>query len=142
MTTDRRSPHETGQGQDGAVIDVGGPVDPSLPPQPVDDVRWAAAFTLMAPGWYPPVHAITQSYGFCFTPDELVVWSGRTSLRWPGRPTPVAEPSPALGGLHRLLGAVRSVGLDLVDGRETRHSRSDRRGTATSSRSATTSQPA
>ena len=54
-------------------IDPGGPTDPTLPPQPVDDVDRPAAFTLMAPGWYPPPHAITQSYGFCFTPDGLVV---------------------------------------------------------------------
>lgn len=55
------------------MIDVGGPVDPSLPPQPVDEVARPTAFTLMAPGWYPPVDAITQSYGFCFTSDGLVV---------------------------------------------------------------------
>jgi hypothetical protein len=36
-------------------------------PQPVDEVSRPAAFTLMAPGWYPPEHAITQAYGFCFT---------------------------------------------------------------------------
>jgi hypothetical protein len=51
----------------------GGPVDPALGPQPVDDVDRPAAFTLMAPGWTPPEHAITQSYGFCFTADGLVV---------------------------------------------------------------------
>jgi 8-oxo-dGTP pyrophosphatase MutT (NUDIX family) len=55
------------------VIDAGGPTDPALGPQPVDDVDRPAAFTLMAPGWYPPENAITQSYGFCFTPDRLVV---------------------------------------------------------------------
>jgi NUDIX domain len=54
-------------------IDPGGPTDPTLPPQPVDDVDRPAAFTLMAPGWYPPPDTITQSYGFCFTPDGLVV---------------------------------------------------------------------
>jgi 8-oxo-dGTP pyrophosphatase MutT (NUDIX family) len=27
----------------------------------------------MAPGWYPLAGAITQAYGFCFTPDGLVV---------------------------------------------------------------------
>jgi ADP-ribose pyrophosphatase YjhB (NUDIX family) len=27
----------------------------------------------MAPGWYPPEHATTQAYGFCFTPDGRVV---------------------------------------------------------------------
>ena len=55
------------------VIDAGGPTDPALGPPPVDDVDRPAAFTLMAPGWYPPENAITQSYGFCFTPDRLVV---------------------------------------------------------------------
>lgn len=54
-------------------MDTGRPTDPALGPQPVDDVDRAAAFTLMAPGWYPPDSAITQSYGFCFTPDGLVV---------------------------------------------------------------------
>ncbi len=55
------------------MIDPGGPVDPALAPQPVDEVDRPAAFTLMALGWYPPEHASTQSYGFCFTPDGLVV---------------------------------------------------------------------
>jgi ADP-ribose pyrophosphatase YjhB (NUDIX family) len=55
------------------VIDPGGPTDPALGSQPVDDVDRPAAFTLMAPGWYPPESAITQSYGFGFTPDGLVV---------------------------------------------------------------------
>jgi len=55
------------------VIDPGGPVDRALPPQPVDEVTRPAAFTLMAPGWYPPAEAISQAYGFCFTPDGLVV---------------------------------------------------------------------
>lgn len=55
------------------TIDTGGPIDPALTPQPVDDVDRPAAFTLMASGWYPPEDAITQSYGFCFTADALVV---------------------------------------------------------------------
>lgn len=55
------------------MIDPGGPVDAALLPQPVDEVARPAAFTLMAPGWYPPETAITQAYGFCFTPDGLVV---------------------------------------------------------------------
>jgi hypothetical protein len=46
----------------GRAIDPGGPVDPTVAPQPVDDVDRPAAFTLMAPGWYPPLEAITQSY--------------------------------------------------------------------------------
>jgi 8-oxo-dGTP pyrophosphatase MutT (NUDIX family) len=56
------------------AIDPGGPVDSLVPgPQPVDEVTRPAAFTLMAPGWYPPELAITQASGFCFTPDGLVV---------------------------------------------------------------------
>jgi ADP-ribose pyrophosphatase YjhB (NUDIX family) len=27
----------------------------------------------MAAGWHPPERAITQSYGFCFTPDGFIV---------------------------------------------------------------------
>lgn len=54
-------------------IDPGGPPDPTVPPQPVDEVTRPAAFPLMTAGWYPPEAAITQSYGFCFTPEGLVV---------------------------------------------------------------------
>jgi ADP-ribose pyrophosphatase YjhB (NUDIX family) len=47
-------------------------------PQPVDDVR-RARFTLMASGWMPPRHLITQALGLCFTSQGLVVmvsWDG------------------------------------------------------------------
>jgi ADP-ribose pyrophosphatase YjhB (NUDIX family) len=54
-------------------FDPGGPVDPRLEPQPVDEVDRPAAFTLMAPGWLPPPERITQAYGFCFTTDGRVV---------------------------------------------------------------------
>jgi 8-oxo-dGTP pyrophosphatase MutT (NUDIX family) len=54
-------------------IDPGGPVDPLVDPQPVDEVDRPAAFTLMAPGWWPPEDLVTQSYGFCFTTDGQVV---------------------------------------------------------------------
>jgi hypothetical protein len=67
------SDHPDSPGWPPGVIEPGGPTDPALGPQPVDDVDRPAAFTLMAPGWYPPEAAITQSYGFCFTPDGLVV---------------------------------------------------------------------
>ena len=53
--------------------DPGGPVDPRVAPQPVEDVDRPATFTLMAPGWYPPAHLVTQAYGFCFSPDGQVV---------------------------------------------------------------------
>jgi ADP-ribose pyrophosphatase YjhB (NUDIX family) len=60
---------------DPEAIDPGGPIDPAIPgPQPVDEVSRPAAFTLMAPGWYPPEHAITQAYGFCFTDGGLVAF--------------------------------------------------------------------
>ena len=55
------------------AINPGGPIDPMVAgPQPVEEVSRPAAFTLMAPGWYPPEHAITQAYGFCFTDHRLV----------------------------------------------------------------------
>ncbi len=58
---------------DPGPIDPGGPVDPEVPaPQPIDEVSRPAAFTLMAPGWHPPEHAITQAYGLCFTDHGLV----------------------------------------------------------------------
>ena len=55
------------------MIDPGGPVDPALGPRPVDEVARPAAFTLVAPGWYPPENAITQSYVSCVVPAGLVV---------------------------------------------------------------------
>jgi hypothetical protein len=58
---------------DADAINPGGPTDPVVAsPQPVEEVSRPAAFTLMAPGWYPPEHAITQAYGFCFTDHRLV----------------------------------------------------------------------
>jgi 8-oxo-dGTP pyrophosphatase MutT (NUDIX family) len=65
--------HPDSPGWPPGVIEPGGPTDPALRPHPIDDVYRPAAFTPMAPGWYPPEAAITQSYGFCFTPDGLVV---------------------------------------------------------------------
>jgi 8-oxo-dGTP pyrophosphatase MutT (NUDIX family) len=59
--------------------DPGGPVDPTVSPQPVDDVPRPARFTLMASGWMPPRHLITQALGLCFTSQGLVVmvsWDG------------------------------------------------------------------
>jgi ADP-ribose pyrophosphatase YjhB (NUDIX family) len=54
-------------------IDPRGPVDTTVDPQPVEEVNRPAAFTLMAPDWYPPLEAITQSYGFCFTSSGQVL---------------------------------------------------------------------
>ncbi|MCZ4507408.1 NUDIX hydrolase [Streptomyces sp. ActVer] len=51
----------------------GGPVDPRVGPQPVDEVDRPAVFTLMAPGWRPPLRLVTQTYGICFTPGGQVV---------------------------------------------------------------------
>lgn len=53
--------------------DPGGPVDPRVGPQPVEEVDRPAAFTLMAPGWFPPERRVTQASGFCFTPGGQVV---------------------------------------------------------------------
>lgn len=51
----------------------GGPVDPRVAPLPVEEVDRPAAFTLMAPGWQPPEHQVSQASGFCFTADRQVV---------------------------------------------------------------------
>jgi hypothetical protein len=62
--------------------DPDGPVDPTVSAHPVDEVDRPARFTLMAPGWMPPQHLVTQALGLCFTPDHLVVmvtWDGQ---RW------------------------------------------------------------
>jgi hypothetical protein len=47
---------------------------------PVDEVDRPARFTLMAPGWIPPAHLVTQALGLCFTADRQVVmvsWDGQ-----------------------------------------------------------------
>jgi hypothetical protein len=62
-------------------IDPVGPVDPLADPQPVDEVDRPAASTLMAPGWWPPEHLVTQACGFCFTPDGRVVLVQAHALR-------------------------------------------------------------
>lgn len=56
-----------------AVGDPGGPTEPQVEPQPVDEVDRPATFTLMAPGWYPPEQLVTQACGFCFTGSGEVV---------------------------------------------------------------------
>lgn len=58
---------------DVVIGDPGGPVDPEVAPQPVEDIDRPATFTLMAPGWYPPEPLVTQAYGFCFTDAGQVV---------------------------------------------------------------------
>jgi 8-oxo-dGTP pyrophosphatase MutT (NUDIX family) len=65
-----------------SAIPVGGPVDPTVASQPVDDVDRPAYFTLMAPGWWPPDESITQAYGFCFTADGLVVLVELDGFGW------------------------------------------------------------
>jgi 8-oxo-dGTP pyrophosphatase MutT (NUDIX family) len=60
--------------------DPDGPVDPAVSPLPVEEVPRPGRVTLMAPGWIPPTHLVTQALGLCFTADRLVVmvtWDGR-----------------------------------------------------------------
>ena len=59
-----------------------GPVDPTVPPEPVEDVDRPARFTLMAPGWMPPREMVTQALGICFTGDGLVVMVTWDGLQW------------------------------------------------------------
>ena len=57
-----------------------GPVDPTVSAFPIEEVPRPGRFTLMAPGWMPPTHLVTQALGLCFTADGLVVmvtWDGR-----------------------------------------------------------------
>jgi ADP-ribose pyrophosphatase YjhB (NUDIX family) len=74
-------------------IPVGGPVDPTVAPQSVEDVNRPAWFTLMAPGWWPPDEQVTQAYGFCFTPDGGVVLVDLDGFGWtlPGGPLEPGE---------------------------------------------------
>ncbi|MEU9207772.1 NUDIX hydrolase [Streptomyces sp. NPDC048415] len=60
----------------------GGPVDRRVVPQPVDEVARSAVFTLMAPGWIPPEHRVTQAYGFCFTAAGEVVLVATAAGFW------------------------------------------------------------
>jgi NUDIX domain len=60
-------------GYEGAPPDPGGPVDPVVRTQPVDEVDRPAWFTLMAPGWWPPDGSVTQASGLCFDPGGRVV---------------------------------------------------------------------
>jgi 8-oxo-dGTP pyrophosphatase MutT (NUDIX family) len=57
-----------------------GPVDPTVSAIPIEEVSRPGRFTLMAAGWMPPAHLVTQALGFCFTADGLVVlvtWDDR-----------------------------------------------------------------
>jgi ADP-ribose pyrophosphatase YjhB (NUDIX family) len=57
-----------------------GPVDPTVVASPIEEVSRPGRFTLMATGWMPPPHLVTQALGLCFTADGLVVmvtWDGR-----------------------------------------------------------------
>jgi ADP-ribose pyrophosphatase YjhB (NUDIX family) len=59
-----------------------GPVDPTVHPEPVEEVDRPARFTLMAPGWTPPRELVTQALGICFTDDGLVVMVTWDGLQW------------------------------------------------------------
>jgi ADP-ribose pyrophosphatase YjhB (NUDIX family) len=65
-----------------AMPDSGGPVDPSVSPQPVLEVPRPAWFTLMAPGWMPPPELVTQALGICLATDGLVVMVTWDEQRW------------------------------------------------------------
>jgi 8-oxo-dGTP pyrophosphatase MutT (NUDIX family) len=62
--------------------DPDGPVDPTQLPLPVDEVPRPGRFTLMAPGWRPPTHLVTQALGLCFTADGMVVMVTEDGLGW------------------------------------------------------------
>jgi 8-oxo-dGTP pyrophosphatase MutT (NUDIX family) len=59
-----------------------GPVDDTVPPQPVTEVARPARFTLMAPGWMPDAVLVTQALGLCFTADGMVVMVTWDDERW------------------------------------------------------------
>ena len=59
-----------------------GPVDPALTPQRDPEIDRLTVYTLMAPGWWPPPGALTQCYGFCFTPEGRVVLVSPGERRW------------------------------------------------------------
>jgi 8-oxo-dGTP pyrophosphatase MutT (NUDIX family) len=65
---------------DPPLPEPGGPVDPTVAASPIEEVSRPGRFTLMATGWMPPSHLVTQALGLCFTADGLVVmvtWDGR-----------------------------------------------------------------
>jgi ADP-ribose pyrophosphatase YjhB (NUDIX family) len=59
-----------------------GPVDPTVSPTPTEDGPRPGLFTLMAPGWVPPVGSVTQALGLCFTASGLVVLVTSDGSRW------------------------------------------------------------
>ena len=58
-----------------------GPVDPTVAASPIEEVR-PGRFTLMAAGWMPPIHLVTQALGLCFTADGLVVLVTMDGRQW------------------------------------------------------------
>jgi ADP-ribose pyrophosphatase YjhB (NUDIX family) len=59
-----------------------GPVDPAVSASPIEEVARPGRFTLMAAGWMPPTHLVTQALGFCFTADGLVVLVTLDDRQW------------------------------------------------------------
>jgi ADP-ribose pyrophosphatase YjhB (NUDIX family) len=64
------------------LLDADGPVDPTVSPSPTEDAARPGRFTLMAPGWTPPVEQVTQALGLCFTASGLVVMVTPDGARW------------------------------------------------------------
>jgi ADP-ribose pyrophosphatase YjhB (NUDIX family) len=58
-----------------------GPRDPTVSASPIEEVR-PGRFTLMAAGWMPPTHLVTQALGLCFTADGLVVMVTMDGRQW------------------------------------------------------------
>ena len=59
-----------------------GPVDPTVAASPIEEVPRPGRFTLMAAGWMPPTHLVTQALGLCFTADGLVVLVTMDGRQW------------------------------------------------------------
>ncbi len=83
----------------------GGPVDPTVPTSPVEEVPRPGRFTLMAPGWMPPTGLVTQALGLCFTAEGLVVMSGR--------PQPPSSICQRCAGVDAVPSAERERGMPL-----------------------------
>jgi ADP-ribose pyrophosphatase YjhB (NUDIX family) len=64
------------------MASTGRPPDPTVSASPIEEVARPGWFTLMAAGWMPPTHLVTQALGFCFTADGLVVLVTLDDRQW------------------------------------------------------------